>query len=275
MDLFFYDVDADYVKYLKTTETAKRGFTRVPDVEYENERKMVCGVVLEMNGYKYYVPVSSYKKKQPNNLLIRLEDDTFNQVKGSLRFNYMFPVDDRYISKRDFNKETPGRKEFLRRQWVFCNSITDDIKEMAEETYNGVISSKDSALVNASCDFKLLEDAAKNYKPDNQNQYIYIVNSNCHKGNEGAHMYECLFMFNNKKSPPLPVEGYTFNPTISIPHIGQRYTINPTISIPPIGLWKTFNLTILNALSYVYIPLSQDAGNPYAALSIRFINLLA
>ena len=107
MDLFFYDVDADYVKYLKTTETAKRGFTRVPDVEYKNERKMVCGVVLEMNGYKYYVPVSSYKKKQPNNLLIRLEDDTFNQVKGSLHFNYMFPVDDYYISKRDFNKETP------------------------------------------------------------------------------------------------------------------------------------------------------------------------
>ena len=64
----FYDVDADYVKYLKATEKAKRGFTRVPDVEYENERKMVCGVVLEMNGYKYYVPVSSYKKKQPNNL---------------------------------------------------------------------------------------------------------------------------------------------------------------------------------------------------------------
>lgn len=169
MDLFFYDVDADYVKYLKAAEKTKRGFTRVPDVEYENERKMVCGVVLEMNGYKYYVPVSSYKKKQPNNLLIRLEDDSFNQVKGSLRFNFMFPVDDRYITKCDFNKEKPGRKEFLRRQWVFCNTITTDIKEMAEDTYNGVISGADAALINASCDFKLLEEAAQNYKPDNQN----------------------------------------------------------------------------------------------------------
>ena len=87
MNLFFYDVDIDYVRYLKEAEKAKRGFTRVPDVEYGNERKMVCGVVLEMNGYKYYVPISSYKKKQPNNLLIRLEDDRFNQIKGSLRFN--------------------------------------------------------------------------------------------------------------------------------------------------------------------------------------------
>lgn len=53
------------MRYLKEAEKAKRGFTRVPDVEYGNERKMVCGVVLEMNGYKYYVPISSYKKKNP------------------------------------------------------------------------------------------------------------------------------------------------------------------------------------------------------------------
>ena len=39
MDLFFYDVDPEYVKYLKQKEIEKRGFTRVPDVEYKNERK--------------------------------------------------------------------------------------------------------------------------------------------------------------------------------------------------------------------------------------------
>ena len=92
-------------------------------------------------------------KKQLNNLLIRLEDDRFNQVKGSLRFNYMFPVDDCYIFRRDFNKEAPGRKEFLRRQWVYCNSIAEDIKQMAEDTYNNVIAGTDSALVNALCNF--------------------------------------------------------------------------------------------------------------------------
>lgn len=116
MNLFFYDVDTNYVKYLKAAETAKRGFSRVPDIIYQNERKMVCGVVLEINECQYYVPISSYKKKQPNNILIYLEDDHFNQIKGSLRFNFMFPV-----------------------------------------------------LVNASCDFKLLEYAAKNYKPAIQN----------------------------------------------------------------------------------------------------------
>lgn len=168
MELFFYDVDIDYVNYLKSTEIKKRGFTRVPDIKYQDKRKMVCGVVLEINNFKYYVPVSSYKKKQPNNLLIRLEDDKFNQIKGSLRFNYMFPVDDQYISMRDFDKETYSRKEFLRRQWIYCNSILDDIKQMAKNTYNGVINGIDPLLVDASCDFKLLEDAAKNYKFESQ-----------------------------------------------------------------------------------------------------------
>ena len=169
MNLFFYDVDANYVKYLKAAETAKRGFSRVPDIIYQNERKMVCGVVLEINECQYYVPISSYKKKQQNNILIYLEDDHFNQIKGSIRFNFMFPVAAQYITKRDFNKETPSRKEFLRRQWVFCNSITDDIKQMAENTYTSVIAGTDPVLVNASCDFKLLEYAAKNYKPAIQN----------------------------------------------------------------------------------------------------------
>ncbi len=165
MDLFFYDVDPQYIKYLKQKEIEKRGFTRVPDIEYKNEKKMVCGIVLEINDYKYYVPISSYKKKQENNLLIVLKDDAYNQIKGSLRFNYMFPIADQYISKRDFSRsKSLSRKEFLRRQWVYCNTIVEDIKKMALDTYNEVIEGKNEKLIKASCDFKLLEEAAKAYR---------------------------------------------------------------------------------------------------------------
>lgn len=165
MNLYFYDVDIDYVKYLKEIEISNRGFTRVPDIEYKNEKKMICGVVMEISDFKYYVPVSSYKKQVKNNILIRLDDDRFNPVKGSLRFNYMFPVDDKYITVRDFSKEKPGRKEFLRRQWVYCNSIINDIKKMAEDTYAEVVAGLDKCLVDNSCDFKLLEQASMNYNP--------------------------------------------------------------------------------------------------------------
>ncbi len=164
MNLFFYDVDPAYVKYLKDAEIKKRGFTRVPDIEYRNEKKMVCGVVLIVNGYKYYVPISSYKKKQDNNLLIVLEDDNYNKVKGSLRFNYMFPILDKCIKRREFSEESSGRAEFLRRQWVYCNSIERDIIIMAEKTYNDVVKGEDKVLVNNSCDFKYLEELASKYK---------------------------------------------------------------------------------------------------------------
>lgn len=167
MSLFFYDVDTNYVKYLKEKETEARGFSRVPDIEYLNERKMVCGIVLKINGYNYYVPISSYKIQQPNNILIRLDDDTFNQVKGSLRFNYMFPIADKYITKRNFSlSNNIGRKEFLRRQWLYCNSIADEIEKTALKTYNDVIAGKNKKLVNASCDFKLLEKIANTYQKD-------------------------------------------------------------------------------------------------------------
>lgn len=170
MELFFYDVDVEYVKYLKEKETKARGFTRVPDVEYQNERKMVCGIVLEVNGHKYYVPVSSYKKQQSNNILIKLEDDAYNQVKGSLRFNYMFPIADEYVTKRDFStSQNAGRKEFLRRQWVYCNTIAEDIKKKALDTYNEVVQGRDKGVVNASCDFKLLETASSEYVQRNGN----------------------------------------------------------------------------------------------------------
>ena len=172
MELFFYDGNPKYIDYLKKKETESRGFTRVPDIEYKNEKKMVCGIVLEINEHKYYVPISSYKKKQANNILITLKDDAYNQVKGSLRFNYMFPINDECVTRRDFSRsKNAGRKEFLRRQWVFCNSIAEDIKKMALDTYNSVNAGKDSRLINASCDFKLLEAAADKYEKNHKVTY--------------------------------------------------------------------------------------------------------
>lgn len=124
---------------------------------------MVCGVVLQINSYNYYVPVSSYKIQQPNNILIRLTKDTYNQVKGSLRFNYMFPVPDGCITIRNFSLSSQKRAEFLRRQWVYCNTIESDIKEMAQKTYDEVIKGKNLKLLQSACDFAILESALEEF----------------------------------------------------------------------------------------------------------------
>lgn len=79
----------------------ERDFTKVPNIEYPgNLPKFTCGVVLDVHEYKYYVPVSSYKMQKPDNILINIESERYNKVKGSLRFNYMFPVPDECINER-------------------------------------------------------------------------------------------------------------------------------------------------------------------------------
>ena len=46
--LKFYDIDEDYIKFLKTIDK------QVPNVKYDSNNKFLCGVVLDINGVKYY-----------------------------------------------------------------------------------------------------------------------------------------------------------------------------------------------------------------------------
>ena len=88
--LNFFTADFDYVSYLQEAEKKSRGFSRVPHMEYTigHKQKFLCGVVLQVNGFDYYVPVTSFKQQKPDNFLIAADN---GQVVSSLRFNYMFP----------------------------------------------------------------------------------------------------------------------------------------------------------------------------------------
>jgi len=163
--LDFYDVDKNYINYLKEEEIKHRGFTRVPDVEYKDEKKFLCGIVLEINGVDYYVPVSSYKKQKPDNFLIVLEDDKYNKVKGSLRFNYMIPVPKSCVKRRIINDEKkPSRRLFLHRQLVYINENVEVIMNRARRTYLRVINNYSPTLTKNSCDFKFLEKKCLEYE---------------------------------------------------------------------------------------------------------------
>ena len=71
-DLDFYIVPNSYITYLQKAESIKWGFTRVPNMDYgkNHKPKFICGIVLEINDVSYFVPVSSYKFKKPDNFLI-------------------------------------------------------------------------------------------------------------------------------------------------------------------------------------------------------------
>ncbi len=160
----FYYVDKTYIDYLKNYETNARGFTKVPNVEYEKRDKFVFGAVIQMHEINYYVAVSSYKKNNESTMLI-VDNDNNREVKGSLRFNYMIPVPTECLTHIEINKFTePSYKRLVRKELKFCRENEERIKRKAQSIYNKVLAGKNKLLVENSCDFKLLEEACKQYE---------------------------------------------------------------------------------------------------------------
>ncbi len=121
------------------------------------------GVILTINGFKYYAPVTHYKKQKPNNILIDIKSDYKNPVKGSVRLNYMFPVLDRYITQVDIGKIIDEKqRRLVHKELRFCIENEDNIYQTALRTYLEVILGTNQELTDNSVDFKLLENALNN-----------------------------------------------------------------------------------------------------------------
>ncbi|VYU68152.1 type III toxin-antitoxin system ToxN/AbiQ family toxin [Clostridium butyricum] len=166
--LKFYTVDKKYLDFLQAKEKEERGFTKVPNHDYDTNEKFVCGVVFDINNRKYYAPVSSYKKKQDENILIK---DKHGDVKSSIRFNYMFPVPDEYLKYKDFNIKPDGvdNEKYLKDkslweiEYDFCKKNETKILNKAKQTYKKVTKKLKPSLIENSCDFILLERAMDEY----------------------------------------------------------------------------------------------------------------
>lgn len=165
----FYYVNAEYIQYLKDMEINARGFTTVPNVEYANHNKFVYGIIMEVKGVNYYVPISSYKKSQEDNLLIKIEDHKKLVVRGSMRFNYMIPVPKKCLVPVDFNssKFTEQDKIMLRKEYKACLHMLPQAQRRAQKTYERVLKNEDEKLIRNSCMFLLLEEAYKIYTESN------------------------------------------------------------------------------------------------------------
>lgn len=94
MEVNFYYIKEDYIDILKKYEAAQRGFTCVPNAQYWNTNKFTFGAVFEVSGEQYFIPVSSYNKKQQDVILMtdKNSKNKGNKVLGALRFAYMIPV---------------------------------------------------------------------------------------------------------------------------------------------------------------------------------------
>ena len=159
----FYYIDEEYNTYLQNYETERRGITKVPNIRYRDRSKFAFGAVLEVNGINYYVSVSSFSIKQEANILIKIPGDE-QEVKGSLRFNYMVPVPDDCI-KRLVIKDIADEKyqQLLNKEYQFCMDNAERIQKKANKIYEMVTLNRKQILTDNSCDFRILEEGYREY----------------------------------------------------------------------------------------------------------------
>lgn len=159
MNLKFYEVDGEYIKYLRVN-----GDQKIPNIEYEKHKKFFCGIVLTINNFNYFAPVSSYNKKVHTSFLIMDKDRETKKLKAisSLRFSFMFPCPIEYLSQKDFSKEDEKYKILLRKELHYCNTNREKIKKMANEVYKLGLNEKNRQKFNI-CDFKKLEEKCLEY----------------------------------------------------------------------------------------------------------------
>lgn len=151
------------INFFRNTRKKKRGVTKVPNIRYADRNKFAFGTVFKVNGINYYVSVSSFDKKQEANILIRVPGDE-KEVKGSLRFNYMIPVQDNCL-ERLIIKDVKDEKYrcLLNKEYQFCMDNADKIQKKANKIYEMVTKNRKQVLTDNSCAFKILEEGYREY----------------------------------------------------------------------------------------------------------------
>lgn len=134
----------------------------------KGEKRPYVGVVLKINNFNYYIPLSSPKPKhltmKNNKDFIKLDGGNL----GALNINCMLPVDAKNLIKFDINQESPKYRDLLRNQLVELKSSKETILKNAEYIYSlHNIASEDltpfqSKLLNRCCNFKQLERVCYN-----------------------------------------------------------------------------------------------------------------
>ena len=151
----FYEVSEQYIDYLKLFEP------KIPNINYGTNNKFVCGIVLSVVGFDYFAPISSFKKQQKTNILIK---NSNGETVSSIRFSFMFPIPKTEIKIKDFSKEEYKYRRLLLEEWQYCNSIKDKIISKAKYIYKRYNSGYDKMLMRNCCNFKLLEEKCLEYQ---------------------------------------------------------------------------------------------------------------
>lgn len=167
-----YSITDNYINYLRKYE--KRVYDNKEDIRKVTRKYL--GIVLKINDFNYYIPMSSPKKSDYKGNEIRKsivpivrmisqeEIDGIPVLKGTLRISNMIPVPESelilYEPKFEQNK---NYKILVEKELEFIDKNEDMIKKYASIIYNQKINNYDVSYINNVVDFKLLEQKCLEY----------------------------------------------------------------------------------------------------------------
>ena len=158
-NLKLYEINAGYITYLSTY--APHLFQNKKPGQ-KNERKYI-GIVLQINGFNYFAPLSSFKDKHR----LMKEGLDFIKIKdyAVINLNNMFPVplcETKYVDIR--NERDPHYRSLLLAEYRYIKSIQEKIWKNAQNVYKIKIKDGDGSSLAKRCnDFLLLEKACADY----------------------------------------------------------------------------------------------------------------
>ena len=151
-----YEIQDAYINYLGNYQKHLYNHSK------ERNRKYI-GIVLDINGIKYFAPLSSFKEKHKK----MRESVDFIKLKNYavINLNNMIPVPDDQIIYIDINKEKdPSYKFLLQSESREINRQKNRIRKNAYIVYrHKVLNGNSTALAKRTNDFELLEKLYKEY----------------------------------------------------------------------------------------------------------------
>lgn len=173
MELKLYTIDTDYLSYLFNADDRVMFWD---SDNYKNERKYV-GVVLTINNFEYFAPLSSPKEtdyfykdnekkiRKSTIPVVRLVTDD-GELLAKVKLCSMIPVKNEYITLYDISTEPDQKYQSLVTKEMVCiRKQTDEIIKNARVLYNQKAKGYSNIkYLEYTIDFKSLENACLNYE---------------------------------------------------------------------------------------------------------------
>ena len=168
--LNWYIIDREYVEYLKKCDN------RVQNIDYGKSSKPYLGIVLNINNFDYYVPISSAKQKHytmsENTDFVKITDG--RRILSAINLNNMIPILDKDVNllkysdiSNYYNFENESDKlkyiSLLRREMLIINNRKEDIVNRANNLYKTKYEMPKSKMARRCCEFELLEEKCIEY----------------------------------------------------------------------------------------------------------------